>query len=423
MLPLPLSPILLLYCIADSSTDNRKLDFTCCDIEAEIIDDTQGVRVQQLWNLYYHVFIDNETFKLLVAETRKLLDHSKSLTDWEQGPYASLVRFGDTTTFANVVRLWELYAVDSTDKTKYKEVQDSLKSQWNVAGSYKNDVIKDGCVLTGLRSVAPLLVEGSSNISKQYKTFWASGTYFEDKKVIKKHNIANPMFACHRNGLILHYGTDPLWGFHLALGYATLSADSPLRAPDTVPSSGKAIPIALRSAMTQLESWCKAFRNAIHKVTIRYINSDAIAFCHVLQHHRTYDETRTANWYRSSWNYSAFVLDSTDYGESGHAPTSFDVIDTSNLVDHLDSLNVMIATVSLLKSKPSSNIRTEMLLPRELTVAESAETLLCGDLPTMALLLGLKPLQYWTNTTATWHISEFVLEKFPNSDVIGHALS
>jgi hypothetical protein len=61
---------------ADQASDNRKLDFTCCDLEAEIIarnilaltlilDDTKGARVRQLWNIYYHVFLDTESAKLL----------------------------------------------------------------------------------------------------------------------------------------------------------------------------------------------------------------------------------------------------------------------------------------------------------------------------------------------------------------------
>jgi hypothetical protein len=75
----------------------------------------------------------------------------------------------------------------------------------------------------------------------------------------------------------------------------------------------------------------------------------------------------------------------------------------------LGSLNVLAAAAPLLSTLPSSVMRTEMLAPGEKSVASSAANLLSGDLSTMALLLGLKAVQYWTNATATWHINESLL--------------
>ncbi|KAF1846230.1 uncharacterized protein K460DRAFT_386537 [Cucurbitaria berberidis CBS 394.84] len=415
-----------------AGTNGRKLDFTCCDLETEIIarnvlalstilDDAKGTCVRLLWNLYYHVFIDNETLTLLQGQAKKLLNHAESLEEWEQGPYGNLVRFCDNTTFANVVKLWELYSVEPSDQSRYKEVQETVRRQWDAARRYKNMMVSnDGIVVDGLRAAAPFFIEGYADVPRQYQTFWDSGTCFEDKKAIKKLTFANPMFACRRSGLILHYANNPLWGFHLSLIHVPLSADSPLGVSKAVPASEKSMPKELRAALVQLGAWCQAFRDADGQVTVRYVSSDAIAFCHVLQHHRTNNGSHKANWYRGTWNYNPLVLDSSDYADSGHAPLSFDVIDTSNLVDHLGSLNLITATAPLLRELPSSTLRTEMLLPREISVAESAKTLLSGDLPTMALLLGLKPIQYLANATATWHVNEPTLEDIPGAkDIAG----
>jgi hypothetical protein len=56
----------------------------------------------------------------------------------------------------------------------------------------------------------------------------------------------------------------------------------------------------------------------------------------------------SAHWYRGPYQLELLVLDSEDYASSGKAPLSFNVIDTSNLVDHVGAINVLVATSSLL---------------------------------------------------------------------------
>lgn len=80
---------------------------------------------------------------------------------------------------------------------------------------------------------------------------------------------------------------------------------------------------------------------------------------------------------------------------------SFDVIDTSNLADHLGCLNLLAAASPLLNPTVTSMIFTEMLVLREENIDRYAKALLCGDLPTVALLFGLMPVQHWTHATAT----------------------
>jgi hypothetical protein len=82
------------------------------------------------------------------------------------------------------------------------------------------------------------------------------------------------------------------------------------------------------------------------------------------------------------------------YSQPNPAPTIFNVIDTSNLVDHLGSLNVLTAVAPLLEHIFSATLRTEIMVPRDANIATSAEKLLCGDLPIVGSLLGLKPTQY-----------------------------
>jgi hypothetical protein len=407
---------------ADKTPDDRKLDFTCCDLEAEIIarnmlaitliiDDSEGARVRQLWNIYYHVFLAPESAKLLQSQAQKLVALAESVESWNKGPYGHLLRFCDTTTFSNVAKLWEFYALKKSDGKAYKEAQVMLNDQWKAAKRLHNGMV----TIDGVRSCAPLITAGYDHVVKLYNTYWQSGTCFEDKRVIKSLEFANPMFPCRRSCLILHYSTNPITGYHLAPLFAQLSADSPMTNTQSGPDKDKA-PKAMHASICQLSAWSNSFRKAASRLIVRYVNSDAVAFCHILQHHITHGESDTAHWYRNMWTHASLVLDTVDYEQGGLAPTSFDVIDTSNLLDHVGCLNILAATAALIRRKPASMLRTEMLLPPELDVADSAKTLLCGDLPTVAALLGLKPVQHWTSTTPVWHMNTSNFSGMPKAD-------
>ncbi|KAI4672937.1 uncharacterized protein J4E78_001440 [Alternaria triticimaculans] len=406
---------ILFTAYSGAGADDRKLDFTCCDIEAEIIarnvlaltlilDDTKGTRVRQLWNLYYHIFIDGESAGVLRSQSKKLLELAHSLKSWNEGPYGSTIRFCDSTTLENVTKLWALYALEPVQDETYKVTQDMLKDQWQAAKQVQAlKTSGTASVGDGIRAFAPLLTQGFEEADKAYKTYWKTGTCLEDNKAIKNLSIANPMFVCHRSGLVLHYGTSPLTGFHLAPMYARLAADSPLFVSSET-TKGK-LPKPMQIALDQLSAWCFAFRKASMRLTIRYVNSDAGAFCHVIQHQQAHGESRTACWYRNVWTYTPLVLDAPEYELGGSAPATFDVIDTSNLLDYVGCLNILAASASLIRQNASSILRTEMLIPSEIDMAASASALLCGHLPTIALLLGLKPVQYWTNATSVWHLN------------------
>jgi len=105
------------------------------------------------------------------------------------------------------------------------------------------------------------------------------------------------MFSCpDTDTFTLHYGTNPLLGFHLATAYVPLASTSPLR-PETLESS------PLR----------------------KLVEVARIAF------------RAWANWYRDGHHAESLVLDGEDY-DNGTAPLCFNCIDTSNLVDHVGIL-------------------------------------------------------------------------------------
>ncbi|KAH9860998.1 hypothetical protein IAQ61_010734 [Plenodomus lingam] len=394
--------------------DTRTLDFTCCDLEAEIIarnilalsiivDDTEGERILQLWNIYYHVFLDTESAALLHSQAQKLLSTAGSMQAWTNGPYGRLIRFCDSATLEAMAKRWASFALTPATGESYRAMQAKLRKSWAASKRYKEESRSgDGSMIDTIRSAAPLISAGYKDNVDHSRIFWRTGTCIEDKEAVEKLTVANPMFSVQRSPLTLHYATNPLASYYLALTYARLAPGSPMKSAATGSTADERRRKSTQVAITQLSHWCTAFRAVLPRVTIRYTVSDALAFCHVLQYQQQHGESKSAHWYRTTWTYDPLILDGPDYDKKGDAPTAFHVIDTSNLIDHLGCLNLLTGTAALLVRKPWCTIRTEMLNPREGNLPDTIGSALCGDLPTVALLLGLNPVQYWSNATATW---------------------
>jgi hypothetical protein len=176
------------------------------------------------------------------------------------------------------------------------------------------------------------------------------------------------------------------------------------------------MPTAMKAAITQLHAWCDAFWRCASRIVVSYIIADAIMLCHILKHHQSHPMTDTKSWYRHPHTCAALGLDCPDYDQDSHAPTIFNSIDSSSLLHHLGALDVLTACSPLLEQLPYSTIRTELNVPGLASIDESARTVLCGDLPTFALLLGIKPIQYWTSTSSTYHADAWNLQDSPDRD-------
>lgn len=84
----------------------------------------------------------------------------------------------------------------------------------------------------------------------------------------------------------------------------------------------------------------------------------------------------------------------------------FDIVDTSNLLDHVGILNVLPAVVPLIRRNTSSVMYTESLLRASLDPVSSLSSMLCSDVKTMSLLLGVAPTPYLTGVSADSYIPE-----------------
>ncbi|KAI1331487.1 hypothetical protein F5Y16DRAFT_422996 [Xylariaceae sp. FL0255] len=392
------------YC--ERGLPKRKLDITYCHIEPGIIARNivlfsllvDGVDVDTVFDIYFHLNIRKESHTKLRAQTERLATLMTSMNTWDNGAYGSFIKFSDEGSL-NLVRGWivksAIAPVESTAETVLTQHLDRSKA-------FKSMIVDHSVVLAGLRSVAPLGGSLVNHIHETYDHWWKHGTFFTDSS-----SLPNPLFTkMLSENVILQYGQDPMLGFHLATAFEELAPSSPLRPND---KNQKGLQSIVETARVQFKSWTAAYKAACkNQIVMRFAIADALAFGHALQHAFA-GSTSTANLFRCPQNSSPIILDPRAYGRGGKAPSRFDIIDSSNLIDHLGALNLLVATAPLLKDTAQSTLYLETLLKTAITSEAQFDNLLQWHTPVISLMLGLAPVEYWTSSTTISSIDEIIL--------------
>lgn len=350
-----------------------------------------------LWSIYYSLFLTSQHVSILNSQASELIEVSTSLEVWKTSRYGKTVQFCDEATLADVREVWKSYCIlNGTEQDQDHEKQ-RLKRSMDKARLYKKTKVGDGTIITtATRSAAPL---GSNG----FRDSAAFAAHFWQLPRTEKSMIENPTLALDvDDSAVLHYGTDPLLGFHLATGYAALTIDSPLRSKSAKGQSSHEK--VLGAAKAEFAAWCKVFVQVASKklVLVRVVASDAIAFAHTLQHCASAEGHSASNWYRDPCHFRPLCLDPLQYSAGpDRAPVAFDVIDTSNLMDHLGSINILVACSPLLLQVPCSALYTETLLRKDVDLQTMAKNILLESFESMSLLLNVFPVEYWTNTSVS----------------------
>lgn len=364
--------------------------------------DAKASHIAYLWDAYYHLYVDDETAEVLLRQVQKLIPLLKYSAAWKEGPYGKLLKFCDEQTLHDVRAVCQsvLRAAQERNQASHRKAfAESLQETKDIQVMALGIT---GMNLSGMRSAAPLSPQATDGIRR------ASRQYLKEGTVTPRANgqdVPNPMFAGLVSDIeIIHYGTDPVLGFHLAAAFARLRDKSPLRPGNAVKGFE-----AAAAAKTQFGEWVSAIKQLFKRgLVLRFIVADVFAFCHTLQHVAASGKP-TANWHRRQLDLKQLVLDADLYGTDREGPTAFDMIDTSNLSDHVGALNILIATAPLLKEKPWATVYTELMIKKHDSQKKTFDSLLCGHAPTAALLLGISPVQYWTNAKCESHVDEMYL--------------
>jgi hypothetical protein len=359
-----------------------------------IIDDEDGQNSDSIWNIWYHMYLDKNDLDFIQRQALKLYELSTEISTWTQSKYGSCLRFCDTATLKDVRRLWDFYSCRgenpelSTLNLRHHEM---IKRGQEIRTRFGDECVQ----LTAYRSANPAAFNNLQDLAEFNAHYWASGSLELDPSLLSKLNEPNPTLLTLHDEATLHYGTDPLLGFHLALAYVPLTpSNPPFSGFDHLPRKKKVVAFA----RMELKVWASSFRQNQDRVKIRFMVGEALAFVHTLNH-KSVSGSNTANWYRHPYCAESLVLDDPEYANEV-APLSFDVIDTSNLADHVGALVLLAAVSPLLNPHISSALYTESMVKEHKNYTEALTDMLCGHIPTMSTMLGLFPVEYWLNTSS-----------------------
>ncbi|KAI5808996.1 hypothetical protein DFH27DRAFT_510162 [Peziza echinospora] len=399
----------ILFTLYNSDPDcGRVVDFTCCEIEPAVlarnvllysllIDDCKANQDNSLlyWNILYNLLLDTDSLQLLQQQSKKLVDASLDEPTWRDGEYGGILRMVSRDTLQQLRGFWQKYA-DTLDYTEdqLKAYEGMYKEGWD---RIRRNHVGTTRVTSGCRTAGPLWMESTRAADMSLKRYWTSGVAGgnETDLLVAKH--VNPAFAFSSSphgAFSLHYGSDPLLGFHSVTSYTNVLQ----------------LIKVVSSAKSQFSSWCDSFKRhyAANLITLRFFCGAALNFCLALQERSCINPPRDFSYgFNQPWRATLLKLDGSDYqGPSPpNAPLAFDVIDTGHLSDQMGLLSAIVCAGPLLTKKPSSVIYTESMIYSSEEETSELSKILFGDLTTMTILLNIAPLGHLTAiaSQATFH--------------------
>ncbi|GJE85242.1 DUF4470 and zf-MYND domain-containing protein [Phanerochaete sordida] len=392
------------------------LDFTCCDIEPAVLarnillysliveDDFQG-KQECIWSIFFHFYLDSTSLSLLLTQSKLLAELSKDFETWRTGPYAKFIHIGTSHTLRELHRHWTWYA---ETETLPAERRDKLSQSFS---SRLGKTSKDprGYVFTlPSKSTGPMWPNAAVALSEAHRRYWETGVTIIRPEDAGKATRFNPIFAYAdaQEGLVANQDLSPYTPFLLAGLYNPPDGVSADQLPKP---SLQNLNQAIRE---QFFAWCQAFRRSVQagRVTLRMITSDALALCRAIQELKEYNRP-TAQCRVSEWRAPMLVLDGDGYEQHPQVPTapmSFDVIETSNLWDHIGILNILTTSVPLLKPSKWAVLYTEISFTYGQDHTKDFLSSLHADLNVISLLFDLVPVSYLWGFRSDCNIQELL---------------
>ncbi|KAJ7034678.1 hypothetical protein C8F04DRAFT_1100603 [Mycena alexandri] len=386
----------------------RTLDFTCCDVDPAILARNvilltmvadHEASPATIWNIFYHMRLDEAALVVLVSHCRKLLDISLTLKQWRTSVYSHFIKICTEYTLTELRRHWSLYATMQHIPSQRKVAIEAEITERSTFA--KQNIIT--AMISAARSAGPLVTRAMPLCTQLFDEYWTAGGNFVSPNEARRSRLPNPTFvySLGGEGCSVHYGTSPIVSFHLA---------STLGNSNKEPTAAQIV-TAVRA---EFSAWCLSFYKSVVTQTsktlpiIRFILGESTAVCRSL---RAYATTRvlTAGNPVANWNTQLITLDQHEYLAAG-APTTFNIIDTSNLDDHIGSFNVLVAAVPLLPISPQYFVLyTESLLFRDLDATKEFADLLYSDLSTFGLLIGICPVDYLAGFSSRSNMHELIM--------------
>ncbi|OSX63103.1 hypothetical protein POSPLADRAFT_1181158 [Postia placenta MAD-698-R-SB12] len=402
----------VLYTIYNEPTNGtRRLDFTCCDSEPAVLARNvllltlvidQQSYTNTVWNIFYHLYLDDASHQALLAQCRKLVALADTAQRWRDSPYGRIIRFCSDYSRNELQRHWSLYAdMHELPEARKRAIREAFSRVAEFNLSTKG-------VAGAARSAGPLthlIQEPSISLFSHY---WKTGTTIFDSPAIAQATLINPTFVYSLAGEGGHayHRTEPLAGFHLAA--VAGNSERTVTMMDIV-----------EGAKAEFSDWCTAFISHLASSSsrvpiIRLVVGDAMAVCSYLERHGNLETIRSTTPV-AQWKTQPMAFNK-EYASEGF-PDRFNVIDTSNLVDHIDLLNVLIIALPLLEPPPRPSVLyTESLLFEGLNPTKDFARRLRANLTVMSLLLGVTPIDYVSGFSSRSNTHDLMLHAAVGTD-------
>ncbi|KAH9894494.1 hypothetical protein F4778DRAFT_277511 [Xylariomycetidae sp. FL2044] len=399
-----------------------RFDFTACDFEPGVLarnvllltflarkaaivardDEESHTLLSTLWNIYYHLFVTATDLTILQSHAKDLVNASENRSTWASSPYGHAFSFLNAYTISELRGFWILYCEPRTREND-KKARSSIKSFHEThAGAHA------GIVVHTIRAAGPHTVDAIDDMSKAFGEFWSTGVVagneLDHMSLLEDGGgWVNPLMSISSAPLgdfAVHYGSDPLAGFHLPEVFDKPQSKSGISA------------LLAHTAKSQFFDWCQSYVRYVSadSIVIRLHCGEAVNFSHALQ--------LAGGQPTLPLGKHSFVKPwSAERLELVNPPGSnFDIIDTSNIIDHIGILNVMPAVVPLLCKSPGAVMYTESLLQAATQPQKVLQTLLHGDVTTASLIFGIAPVGHLLGTTTDPHHVDQILNKIVPRD-------
>src|SRR5579859_5318914 len=122
-----------------------------------------------------------------------------------------------------------------------------------------------------MRSLGATSINAMDSVVEEYKRFWETGVVGGLPELTEGATHVNPLFLFSNIGgeeCVVHYGSDPILGFHCAAAFAeTLPGSlSHSASPYTKTASlEENVRRLARTAVLEFKSWCKAFKSVANR--------------------------------------------------------------------------------------------------------------------------------------------------------------
>jgi MYND finger len=357
------------------------------------------------WQAYYSVVVPSAVSEAIRDRSELLVRSSESFFEWHRSKYGQILRITDPESLAKIREYWVKYAgVTEQPLNKQNQMRDEFMREFRQIQNRVNYIS-----VSGFRSVGATCLDAGAAIIESFQRFWDTGVIGSLPELTKDATFLNPLFVYSKIGgkrCTVHYGTEPVLGFHCSSAFVDIQNDlKPYK--ESVVLKEKVHRLA-RTAIAEFKDWCIAFHSVAQDPTLLSVHNfcgDALEFCYALQTALGIFPSEE-NLFRACaapWRIPVNLQPDSEF-----VHLYFDAIDTSNVADHIGLLNVLICALPLLKSSPSATCYTENLVDAicEESPLERLQTLLCGDPATVFCLLRAAPVECLTGVTSASSLHE-----------------